>query len=46
MGRPYKSELDAVPQTLEWAANADIAAVTRIVRAIASRPLIAIGSVG
>jgi fructoselysine-6-P-deglycase FrlB-like protein len=46
MGRPYKSELNAVPQTLEWAANADIAAVTRIVRAIASRPLIVIGSGG
>jgi len=46
MGRPYKSELGAVPQTVEWAANADIGSVTRIVRAIASRPLIVIGSGG
>ncbi len=46
MGRPYKSELDAVPQTLDWAASADIAAVARIVRAIGSRPLIVIGSGG
>ena len=46
MGRPYKTELNAVPQTLDWAANADIAAVTQVVRAIASRPLIVIGSGG
>lgn len=46
MGRPYKSELAAVPQTLDWAANADITSVTRIVRAIVSRPLMVIGSGG
>lgn len=46
MGRPYKTELTAVPQTLDWAATADIAAVTQVVRAIASRPLIVIGSGG
>jgi len=40
MGRPYKSELNAVPQTLDWAAKADIVGVTRIVRAIVTRPLI------
>lgn len=46
MGRPYKSELRAIPQTVEWAANADIVALTRIVGAIASRPLLVVGSGG
>ncbi|MFN7981121.1 MAG: hypothetical protein U0Q11_04635 [Vicinamibacterales bacterium] len=46
MGRPYKSELAAVPHTLEWATTADISGMARIVETIASRPLLVIGSGG
>lgn len=46
MGRPYKNELAALSQTLDWAATSDVATVARVVETVASRPLIVIGSGG
>lgn len=46
MGRPYKSELAAVPETLGWATEVDISEVVQIVATVASRPLLVIGSGG
>lgn len=46
MGRPYKDELAAIPETLDWAAGASLADATRIVRATSSHSLIVIGSGG
>lgn len=46
MARPYASEMAKLPETLEWAAQADIVSLREAVRAAGLSPVRAIGSGG
>ena len=46
MGKPYREELDQFPQTLRWAAEQPVELLTRAVRLLGDRGLLAVGSGG
>lgn len=46
MGKPYKSELQQLPRTYRWALSLDYGTLKNRIDALASYPLIAIGSGG
>ena len=46
MGKPYQRELDELPATYSWALASDIDPLTALLRPLADRPLIAVGSGG
>ena len=47
MGKPYRSELNQIPTTIQWALEQDVTQLRdTLVRGFGSRNLIAIGSGG
>ena len=47
MGKPYQSELELIPTTVDWALQQDISALRHtLLRELGPRSLIAIGSGG
>ena len=46
LGKPYRSELDGLSGTFDWALGQDLSAVTRTLRASLLRTILAIGSGG
>lgn len=46
LGKPFASELDAVADTYEWAASADVTHLADAIASIGTSPLVAIGSGG
>ena len=46
VGRPFAKELQAVPETVAWAAGADVRPLRRFVEDTFAQPLLAIGSGG
>lgn len=46
MGKPYSSELTQLPQVYEWACEFDLGPITAAIAALASKPLMIVGSGG
>jgi fructoselysine-6-P-deglycase FrlB-like protein len=46
MGKPYSSELAQLPHVYEWACQFDLKSITATVTALASKPLMVVGSGG
>jgi hydroxymethylpyrimidine pyrophosphatase-like HAD family hydrolase len=46
MGKPYKGELERLPETFNWALRADLAQLQAAVGATLFRPIVAVGSGG
>ncbi len=46
LGKPYRNELDLLPETFDWAVRQDLRPITRAINASSFRSILAIGSGG